>query len=55
MLNSNKLIKYFTINDNGKSVSIKQPKIEELTSLYYVLLNNLVKINKLNHTTGCLD
>lgn len=46
MLRLNKNVKQFHINDYDKSILIKQPTFEELTSLYYVLLNNLNKINK---------
>ena len=41
-------VKHFTILDYGKSILIKQPTIEELISIYCVLLNNLTKINKLD-------
>lgn len=46
MYKTNKNIKCFTVNDNGKTILIKQPKFKDLTSLYLVLLNNLTKINK---------
>ena len=46
MLNYNK---FFTINDRGHTVKIKQPNIQELNSLYYVLLHNLKNITKRQH------
>lgn len=46
MFKSNKNITQFIINDNGQNILIKQPKINELNSLYYILLHNLIKLNK---------
>jgi len=39
-------IRSLKINDRGTMVQIKQPSLNELASLYYVLLGNLEKINK---------
>lgn len=41
-----KNVKCFQVYDKDKIVKIKQPNIEELTSLYYILFRNLDNINK---------
>ena len=53
MLKLNKITKnygnkYFIINDRGRTIKIKQPNIIELGSLYYILLGNLMRVNKVN-------
>lgn len=38
--------KVFTIKDQEDTILIRQPKITELDSLYWILLQNLNKINQ---------
>ncbi len=38
----------FIINDRGNFLKIRQPKLNELDPLYYVLLNNLKKSKKVS-------
>jgi hypothetical protein len=45
-MNTKMNTKCFSIYDNGQNILIKQPKLEELRSLYYVLLNNIIKRNR---------
>ena len=40
--------KAFIINDRGNFLKIRQPKLNELDPLYYLLLNNLKKIKKVS-------
>lgn len=43
MQKANQSIKYFNVNDKGMTVYIKQHNINELSSLYHVLLQNIGK------------
>ena len=48
MINYNNLVpKFLIVNDKGAQVFIKQPSINELSTLYALLLNNLSKLRKL--------
>lgn len=40
--------KSFIINDRGNFLKIRQPKLNELAPLYYLLLNNLKKSKKVS-------
>lgn len=41
--------KYFIVKDRENFIQIKQPNIRELESLYYVLLGNLIRFNKIKN------
>ncbi|MGI9214127.1 MAG: hypothetical protein ACR2HS_00205 [Gammaproteobacteria bacterium] len=41
--------KHFIIKDRENFIQIKQPNIRELDSLYYMLLKNLTRCNKIKN------